>query len=126
MRDVHKRPSPGTRIEIPTRGGLGDHLLCCLLVMFGAMEFNTFSLQTNIKTLKRASSPRLAHGVKSTYRAPVAVRLLVPGEPGRTQKHRLNSGPLIDYRVILAVDSGTLEGGANPRNGEAEPILLTT
>ena len=42
----------------------------------------------------------------------MAVRLLVPGEPGRTQKHRLNSGPLIES--FLAVDSGTLEGGANP------------
>ena len=54
----------------------------------------------------------------------MAVRLLVPGEPGRTRKHRLNSEPLIES--FLAVDSGTLEGGANPRNGEAEPILLTT
>ena len=70
-------------------------------------------LSTNLyKNLKRASSPRPALVVRSTYRAPVAVRLLVPGEPGRTQKHRLNSGPLIES--FLAVDSGTLEGGANP------------
>ena len=47
---------------------------------FGAMESNTISLQTNIKTIKRASSPRPALVVRSTYRAPVAVRLLVPGE----------------------------------------------
>ena len=47
LRDVHNRPSPGTRIAIPTKGWLGDHLLCCLLVMFGAMESNTSSLKTN-------------------------------------------------------------------------------
>ena len=52
LRDVHSRLSPGTRIDIPTRGWLGNHLLCCLLVMFGAMESNTSSLQTYIKTLK--------------------------------------------------------------------------
>ena len=54
----------------------------------------------------------------------MAVRLLVPGEPGLYPK--APSELRAPYRVILAVDSGTLEGGANPRNGEAEPILLTT
>ena len=80
-------------------------------------------LSTNeYKNLKRASSPRPL--IWSTYRAPVAVRLPVPGEPGLYPK--APSELRAPYRVNLAVDSGTLEGGANPRNGEAEPILLTT
>ena len=52
----------------------------------------------------------------------MAARLPVPGEPGLYPK--APSELRAPYRVILAVDSGTLEGGANPRNGEAEPILL--
>ena len=54
----------------------------------------------------------------------MAARLPVPGEPGLYPK--APSELRAPYRVNLAVDSGTLEGGANPRNGEAEPILLTT
>ena len=42
----------------------------------------------------------------------MAVRLLVPGEPGLYPK--APSELRAPYRVNLAVDSGTLEGGANP------------